>query len=78
MNNTFKIKNFMEHLSADVAQYLRSRSQVRDYDRGAVLSLEGELTKTMKVVQSGWVKHYRVITCRQRGHLVHFACRPKL
>ncbi|KUJ73636.1 hypothetical protein AVO45_13630 [Ruegeria marisrubri] len=49
-----------EQLSQKVRDCLLSKARVQEFDRGATICLQGEPTKTMKVVQSGWVKLYRV------------------
>lgn len=49
-----------EQLSDNVKECLLSNARARTFERGTTISLHGEPTKTLKVVQSGWVKLYRV------------------
>ncbi|MDK3074218.1 Crp/Fnr family transcriptional regulator [Sedimentitalea sp. JM2-8] len=55
-----KPQNLLDHLSAPVRTCLLSKARLRKYCRGATICLQGDRTTTLKVVQSGWVKLFRV------------------
>jgi CRP-like cAMP-binding protein len=52
--------SLLDHLSDEVRACVVSRARFRKYFRGATLSLQGEPARSVKIVQSGWVKLYRV------------------
>ena len=52
--------SIFEQLSAKVRDCLLAKARTRTFDRGSTICLQGEATRTLKVVQSGWVKLYRI------------------
>lgn len=50
----------LDQLSQSVRECLLSKAQVKAFDRGATISLQGEQADCLKIVLSGWVKLYRV------------------
>jgi CRP-like cAMP-binding protein len=57
-----KPQNLLDHLSAPVRSCLLSKAYLQRYCRGETICLQGDTSTTLKVVQSGWVKLYRVQT----------------
>lgn len=55
-----KPNNLLDQLSAPVRSCLLSKARLRKYSRGATICLQGDNTKTLKILCSGWVKLYRV------------------
>lgn len=49
-----------QQLPPKLRQCLISKAQPRSYGRGAVICLQGEQARTLKLVLDGWVKLYRV------------------
>jgi CRP-like cAMP-binding protein len=55
-----KPSNLLDQLSAPVRACIVSKARLRKYSRGATICLQGDKTTTLKVLQSGWIKLYRV------------------
>ena len=52
--------SLLDQLSPAVRSCIVVKSRLQKYFRGATICLQGDQTKTLKIVQSGWVKLYRV------------------
>lgn len=52
--------SLLEQLSENVRSCLLANAQTRCFARGSTISLQGEHSNYLKIVQSGWVKLYRV------------------
>lgn len=50
----------LDQLSQQVRECLLSKAQIKNFDRGATICLQGEKVECLKIVLSGWVKLYRV------------------
>ena len=53
----------------DVAETILSRSEIRNYDRGATIFLQGEPADHVFIVLEGWVKALQSVSkwCRSGG-----------
>lgn len=54
------VNPFFDQLSEKVRKCLLAKAQTRHFASGTTISLQGEHSKYLKVVLSGWIKLYRV------------------
>lgn len=59
-SDSFETPPIFDQLSEKVRTCVLARARVRHYTRGETICLQGEPAGSVKVVQSGWVKLYRV------------------
>lgn len=53
--------SLFEQLSPSVKECLLSKARTVSFERGSTICLQGEPASALKIVQSGWVKLYRVL-----------------